>query len=281
VCVRAVLLTGAALGEVCRCMCVKMCTQYLCQAHTRTNWTKSWRPGFYEAYLSDKFANLESLTALSDRAIARQTSQSSLIDLEDTISIEHACLCNFNSTHLNSDCFTYLSRIRFHSHKCQVSIFFYSNDPYVSVRRISYTSYKRTNIMLMHVHVISHLFLWAKEVVQGFGVSWLGPRRLEWLWIQILESQELISLLLACSCVRPSCARTDTISEVRAIDPHKWGPETARKDKRERTRHREKARVTFEGYEVLSDLCNLLDMYNVFVRLFKCFTMAGSWHTEK
>jgi len=56
-----------------------------------------------------------------------------------------------------------LSRIRFRSHNYQVSLFFHSNHPYISVRRISYISHKRMNIMLMNVYVISHLFFHGKR----------------------------------------------------------------------------------------------------------------------
>jgi len=84
------------------------------------------------------------------------------------MNIEHACLCNFNSFQLRLF-HILLSRTRFRSYNCQVSILFYSNHPYVPVRRISYTSYKRMNIMLMHVYVISHLlFFMGKRGGAGF-----------------------------------------------------------------------------------------------------------------
>ena len=154
------------------------------------------------------------------------------------MSIKHACLCNFNS--FKRWLFHILSpKIRFRSHICQVSILFYSNHPYVSVRRMLYTSSKHMNIILMHVYVISHLFFpMGERGGTGFRcvVTLVGE-----LWIQVLDSQEWIFLLLACSCARLSCARTDTISEVWATDPNTWGREAARKEERARIRRRKKA----------------------------------------
>jgi len=112
----------------------------------------------------------------SSGAIVRQTrrvaSQSYPIDLEDITNIEHACLCNFNSFKRKLF-YILLSRTRFRSHNCQISLFFHSIHPYIPVRRISYTSYKRMHIMLIKVYVISHLFFsWKKGLVHGFGVMW-------------------------------------------------------------------------------------------------------------
>ena len=80
----------------------------------------------------------------SSQAIVRQMRhvafQSYPIDLEDITNIEHDCLCNFNSFKRRLF-YILLSRIRFCSHNCQVSLCFHSNHPYISGRRISYTSY--------------------------------------------------------------------------------------------------------------------------------------------
>jgi len=165
-------------------------------------------------------------------------SKSYPIDLEDISNIELAFLSNFDSFKRRLF-YILLSRIQFRSHNCQISLFFHWHHPYVSARRISYTSYKRIHIMLMNVYVILHLFFFmGKKAGAWFrcDVTLAGE-----LWNQTLDSQRLISLLLACSCARLSCARTDTISEVRSTDPNTWGRETARKDKRERTRQRERA----------------------------------------
>jgi len=97
----------------------------------------------------------------SSQAIVRQmcrvASQSYPIYLEDITNIEHACLCNFNSFKRRLF-YILLSRTRFRSHNCQVSLCFHSNHPYISVPRISYTSYKRMNILLTNLYVISYLF---------------------------------------------------------------------------------------------------------------------------
>jgi len=95
--------------------------------------------------------------------------------------------------------------------------------------------------MLMNVYVISHLFFFKEKRGGAWfrcNVTLVGELR-----NQTLDSKTLISLLLACSCARLSCLRTDTISEVQATDPNTWGWETARKDKRERTRQKERVRA--------------------------------------